>query len=260
MRALLRNLQCVLSSVVLITVLLLNTSAAHARPTAWRTLAPGLEYTALQLGTADAPRLVHAFRVDPNAYRFDLALAKDYGLPAASVRELGERSKAMIAINGGFFSPENMPLGLRIQNGRVRSALKGTSWWGVFALSANRARIVAQRDYQPTHTHTMAVQAGPRLVVGGTIPSLKGGLAERSGLGITRTGRVVIAATEYAAMTTNEFAELFRTPEAAGGLGCPNALNLDGGRSTQLYARLGQFRLHIPNLSLVTDAVVVKAK
>ncbi len=250
-----RRFQCFIT-----IVLLCGATAAHAQPLAWRTLAPGLEYASIQLGTADEPSTVHAFRMNLAHYRLDLALAKDYGLHATSVRELGERSKATIAINGGFFSPENVSLGLRIQNGKLRSPLKPTSWWGVFAITGNRPRIVAQRDYAPTPGTTMAVQAGPRLVVDGKIPSLTDGEAERSGLGITASGRVIVAVTEHAAMTTTEFAEFFQLSEAKGGFGCGNALNLDGGHSTQLYARLGQFRLHIPNLSLVTDAVIVKAR
>ncbi len=243
---------------VLTVIFLLLASPALARPLAWRTLAPGLEYVALQLGS-DQPSTVHAFRIDPARYRFDIALAKDYGLAAASVRELGERAHAIVAINGGFFSPENLSLGLRVQNGRVRTPLKGTSWWGVFSIANHRAQIFAQRDYRPNPATTMAVQAGPRLVVGGAVPTLKGGLAERSGLGITRTGQIIIAATEYAPLTTTAFAELFRKADRDGGFGCPDALNLDGGRSTQIYARLGQFRINVPNLSLVTDAVVVKS-
>lgn len=233
---------------------------AAAGSTAWRTLAPGLEYTLVQRGSADQPRAVHAFRVDPRRYRFSVVLARDYGQGSASVRELGERAKAVVAINGGFFSPDNLPLGLRIQHGRESSPLKTTSWWGVFRIANDAPQIVAQRDYVPREKTEMAVQSGPRLVVNGAIPRLKGGLAERSGLGITTDGRIIVAATEYAPMTTTEFAELFRQSTARGGFGCREALNLDGGRSTQLYARLGQFRLHVPNLSLVTDAVVVTAR
>jgi exopolysaccharide biosynthesis protein len=49
-------------------------------------------------------------------------------------------------------------------------------------------------------------------------------------------------------------------PPIEGGLGCMNALNLDGGSSTQLYAKTQDFSLSIPSFSAVTDAVVVVPK
>jgi exopolysaccharide biosynthesis protein len=42
-----------------------------------------------------------------------------------------------------------------------------------------------------------------------------------------------------------------------GGLGCINALNLDGGSSTQLYAKYGNFNLKVAGYSAVTDAILV---
>lgn len=230
---------------------------AWAAATTWVTLAPGFEYAKLSAGGPNTESYVHAFRVDPARYRFSVALAKDFAQKSTSVRELAERSKALLAINGGFFSPELEPLGLRIQDGRVRAPLKNTSWWGVFAIQGHQPRIVAQRDFRADTKFSMAVQAGPRLLVDGTIPPLRAGADDRSALGITPHGKVIVAITEHAPMETATLAAILRRPEPQGGLGCRSALNLDGGRSAQLFARLGRFQLHIPNLSAITDAVVV---
>lgn len=230
--------------------------AAEAAPTRWQTLSPGLEYASLSHSTGR----IHAFRIDLRRYHLDVALAKDYQLPNASVRDLAARAEAVVAINGGFFSPAFEPLGLRIQRGTVRSPLKATSWWGVFHVSQRRAQIVPPQGFTAGRHTTMAVQSGPRLVVKGAIPTLKGGEAERSALGITTQGQVVIAITDHAPLSTSVLAEILRRSAASGGLGCRDALNLDGGRSAQLYARIGRFQLHVPNLSVVTDAVIVRRK
>lgn len=233
---------------------------AHAAATNWRTIAPGLSYTTINHDPTNSTSAIHAFQIDLKKYELDIVLAKDFKEQSASIRELAQRSNATIAINGGFFSPEYVPLGLRIQNGKLLSNIKGTSWWGIFAIRYNRPHIFAQANYKVMPQTTMAVQSGPRLVINNTIPPLKGGLAERSALGITEDGKIVIAATQQASMSTKAFAEYLDKPLAQGGLNCRDALNLDGGRSTQLYAQIGQFRVHIPNLSNLTDAVIVRPR
>lgn len=239
-----------------VLALLCVSLGAQAAPTRWQTLSPGLEYTTRSYGTGH----IHAFRLDLRRYQLDVALAKDYRVANASVRDLATRADALIAINGGFFSPEFEPLGLRIQRGTVRSPLKATSWWGIFRVAQARAQIVPPQGFTAGRHTTMAVQSGPRLVVQGAIPILKGGEAERSALGITTQGQVVIAITDHAPLSTSALAEILRRSAARGGLGCRDALNLDGGRSAQLYARIGRFQLHVPNLSVVTDAVIVRRK
>jgi len=238
---------------------LLHSALTHAA-TPWHTLAPGIEYVVLEFGDTDDPMNVHAFRIDPARHKLDVVLAKDFGLSATSVREMGQRARAVVAVNGGFFSPEFHPLGLRIAHGAVRNALKDTSWWGVFFMRGTHAQIVAKNDFHAEQHLTMAVQAGPRLVVNGQIPNLKGGEAQRTGIGITRDGKIVIASTEEYPISTEEFAQLFRKSARDGGLDCPNALNLDGGSSSQIFAQLGAFHLNVPNLGAVTDAVVVVGK
>lgn len=51
-----------------------------------------------------------------------------------------------------------------------------------------------------------------------------------------------------------------RKPEGEGGMNCVDALNLDGGRSTQLYTQLDKLSLYLPGLSKVSDTVLVIAK
>jgi uncharacterized protein YigE (DUF2233 family) len=238
-------------------LLIMGPSTALAVGTEWLSLSPGLEYSSRQMSRADLGGHLHVFRIDLTQYRLDLALAEDYKLKSASVRDLGERSRALLAINGGFFSPDPAPLGLRVQGGRQRHRLKNTSWWGVFSVVQGRPRIHPQWQYRASRRTSMAIQSGPRLVVNGSIPTLKPGTAQRSALGIDRQGRVLIVATENAPMTTTALAKLLQSPVADGGFNCRHALNLDGGRSTQIYARIGNFRLNVPNLSSITDAVIV---
>ncbi len=231
-----------------------------AKETTWTELSPGIEYTKIPISTISNRGRIHAFRFSPNQYNLNLAFAKDYGKLALSAYKLGQNTRSLITINGGFFSPNFDPLGLRVQKGRQRSSVKNTSWWGIFYVKNNKAHIINQRRYHQSLNADFAIQAGPRLLVNGHIPKLKDGLAERSGLGITKNGNIIIAITENANITTIQFATLLHTAENQGGLACHNALNLDGGNSSQLYADFPDFSLKINSFNDVTDAITVKAK
>jgi uncharacterized protein YigE (DUF2233 family) len=99
-----------------------------------------------------------------------------------------------------------------------------------------------------------AIQSGPRLLIKGAIPSLKPGVADRSALGITKDGKVIILVSTNAAMTTHELAQLLKKPP----LSCTDAINLDGGSSSQLYAHINSFQLNVHGFSNVSDAIIVK--
>lgn len=231
--------------------------ACHSESTTWETLSKGLEYTQLSAPQAPLGSKIHAFRIDLNYYRLDLALSEDLHQKSASVKSFAENTHALVAINGGFFDPDKNPLGLRMKKGEVKHNPKKTSWWGVFYVENGKPAIVPLSQFKTSPQVDFALQAGPRLVINGTIPSLKPGNHERSAIGITRDNKVIIAVTENALLTTTQLATVLQSPENKGGLNCRNALNLDGGSSSQLYANVADFNLHLPNYRQVTDAIVV---
>ena len=157
----------------------------------------------------------------------------------ASVDEIAHFSKALVTINGGFFDHNHHPLGLRIGSQQQYNPLKRISWWGVFYIKDKKPYLSGLNNYKSNEHIDFAVQSGPRLLIHGRIPSLKPGRAERSALGISPDGRVIILVTENAPMTTT-------------------ALNLDGGSSSQLYADIGSLQLNVHGFSNVSDAIVVK--
>ncbi len=235
---------------------LLSIAIASNAATVWQNIAPGIDYTSISLDET-THGYVHAFRIDPTHYRLSLANARDYGMGATNVAILALRSQAILAINGGFFDPLHNPLGLRIQNGKQLNPLRPISWWGVFSMQNNRPSISAQKYFSPSSSTDFAIQSGPRLLVNGKIPSLKDNYDARSALAIDHQGNIVIAITENAAITTSQFAKILQAPTSANGLNCYNALNLDGGNSSQLYANIGRFNLLIPSFNSVVDAVIV---
>lgn len=230
--------------------------ATWAQSTSWQTLQPGLEYTRISHFPGFPRGSIHAFRVDLKYYHFKLALTQKDN-QTSLIPELMQEQGAVIAVNGGFFSPEFKPLGLRVSEGQELNPLKGTPWWGVFYIVGQQAHIVARNAYKPNTSSDFAVQAGPRLLVDGVIPGLSPSIDFRTALGITKQGKVILLATDNVLLSTADLADIMRRSSANGGLDCITAINLDGGHSTQLYTRLKNLSLQVPSYAPVTDAILV---
>lgn len=243
-----------LSFILLSFCLLFLNSSISA--TNWKTVAPGIDYTDLGPTLATPWAHVHVFRIDLQRNQLNLVMANSLAKLHASADQFVHHSHALLAINGGFFDRNYQSLGLRVNDQKQYSPLKQISWWGVFYIKDQKAYLSSVKRYKVTRNTDFAVQSGPRLLINGHIPSLKAGLAERSALGITPDGRVIILVTESAPMTTTTLAELMRRAP----LNCVNALNLDGGSSSQLYANMASFQIHVPGFSNVSDAITVKSR
>lgn len=229
---------------------------AQTKSSNWQTLAPGIEYQDLTYATPTPWSHMHAFRINLAKNHLSLATARSLGYQAASANTYAQATQAFIAINGGFFDNQFRPLGLRIHHRKQINPLKMISWWGIFYVHAGRAHIVPPREFFANSHIDFAIQSGPRLLNHGQILArLKPGIAERTALGITSKGEVIILVTDRAPMSTRELAQRLK----AFPLNCKEALNLDGGSSSQLAVRIGSFQLDSHGLSKVSDAVLVKA-
>ena len=159
---------------------------------------------------------------------------------AAALKTKGER--LMFAMNAGMFKEDQSPVGLYVESrkklheadtraGATNFHMKpnGVFWVGDGAAGVTEtSRFLAN----PPAAH-FATQSGPMLVVDGRIhPKIKpGGASEkiRNGVGAC-DGDMVVFAIANEPVNFDTFARLFRD-----GLGCPNALFLDGSVSS-LYA------------------------
>lgn len=221
----------------------------------WEPVAPGIEYQDLGTNLLKTWSHIHVFRIDLKKNELDLILAKNLSLAHASISEFAEKSRALIVLNGGFFDHNYHPLGLRISKKQVLNPLKRISWWGVFYIKNQKAYLSGQQQYLHNPRTQFAVQSGPRLLINGVIPALKPGLAERSALGITTQGKVIILVTENSPMTTTALANLMKSAP----LHCKDALNLDGGSSSQLITNTDNLRINT-GFAHVSDAIVVKPR
>lgn len=222
----------------------------------WQNIAPGIEYLALENLPLNIWAHIHAFRINLKHNFLSLTTTQDIPNREASIINYAKQAKSLIAINGGFFDDHHHPLGLRISERRQVTPLKKISWWGVFYIKNKKAYIVKKDDFHRNNSIEFAVQSGPRLIVNNRIPSLKPGKAQRSALGITKEGHLIVIITDKKPISTTELAHLMQ----ASPLNCVNAINLDGGNSSQLHVDTGSFLLHVHGFSRISDAILVKAR
>lgn len=195
---------------------------------------PGFEYRELELSgsTETAPRQLAVAVADPARVRITVVAARQHPGGWQTSEIVADQSGALAVINGGYFDEEDHPLGLIIADGETVNPWRANAW-PAFVVRDGRPRMVTSKE--STDGATAAVQCGPWLVRDGEPTRLKESEpAERSAVGLNNEGDVLFIATRRGRPTLAEFAAALALPVADGGVGCRQAINLDGGPSTQM--------------------------
>lgn len=232
----------------IVTFILIGLAGCSYADVLWEKVTSGIEAATIKEGIFTISPDSIAYRIDPNQYYFKLAFAR----PTAFVEQIGSEAKALIAVNGGYFNTDFKPMGLRVSGSQQLNSKRLVSWWGVFYIDKdNKPHLSANRHYQSNKNVGFAIQAGPRLIANGKILPLKEGKAQRSAICATQQSQVIIAVTQNNSLTLNEWAKQLLD------MGCVDALNLDGGTSSQLYTDLPKHNHLVNNYKPVHDAIVV---
>lgn len=211
--------------------------ASWAAPS-WTQLEKGLSYKMIKTsGVRSKPTItLHALLVDPKHF----VLKPIYQSGQKNGLKLFESSGAIAAFNANFFDELSKPLGLVKKEGVILNPIKKISWWSLFCSKNQKNSIVPSlqaKDGQCDH----AIEAGPRLVIDGTIPKLKDEFSRKTAVGIRSDGQIILVVSE-GALPIKELAKIFWSPESEGGLTCKQALNLDGGSSSQMILKTEKFK------------------
>jgi len=238
-----------------LVLVVISSSASPVRgdDSRFRAVAPGVAHTTFKLQSDNGePFSGHAFKIDLGVAKLHVVSAGD---PSSrrTVEEIAAPYPAVVAANASFFDKDGRAMGLAVDEGRVIVASRQASW-GVLVVDGKKARIGLGSDIRDPRAYRLIVQGIPRLVVAGKVQRLKRQVAERTA--VCAAGRVVVLVVATRAETT-AFARFLADPPEKGGLGCRDALNLDGGPSTQLVARLPMLTLSVPGGWGVPNALVV---
>jgi len=167
------------------------------------------------------------------------------------------RTRGVAGVNGGYFDPQDAPVGLLISDGKAIAPLrKARLLSGVLVVTKTRLELVRSGDYSSRKNVLAAVQCGPFLVEGGKAVA---------GLNDTRPARrtfVLTVTPERVAIgfcspvTLAQLGDLLATPE----LKIQRALNLDGGSSSAFWFAGERGVFSISEEKTVRDFVIVTPK
>lgn len=191
-------------------------------------------YTICEIDLREHTVRLYWKRSDGTPYAYLSALPRALG---------GESGRLLFATNAGMFNPALKPVGLYVEQGRELVHANTRSGYGnfhmkpngVFYISGDRAAVAETRAFLKERPQTdLATQSGPMLVINGRLhprfDRRSTSLKARDGVGVRADGKVMFAISQ-GEVSFDAFARLFRD-----GLNCPNALFLDGGSASSLYA------------------------
>ena len=150
--------------------------------------------------------------------------------------ETMKRERCLAGANGGYFTPEFAPIGLRIRQGRTTSRLvRAGLLTGILASGPRGVEIIRPPDFLRGRKTDAAIQCGPNLVDGSrAIRGLNNTKAARRTFAATISGGK--AALGYcSSVTLAELAEVLSTTPLIEGAKVQRALNLDGGSSSAFW-------------------------
>lgn len=185
----------------------------------------------------------------------------DFAPPAQKkLADAAREAGALAGCNASYFHEDFRPLGLVISGGKtIHGQERARLLSGILAVRGGRIELVRSPAFRPGSDVSAAIQAGPWLVEDGA------GIA---GLDNVKRARRTIVATDgrgrWALLATSPVTLADAAGLLAGGLAIPDwevrdALNLDGGSSTALWAA-GSPGMLIPEYGYVRNFLLVFPK
>jgi uncharacterized protein YigE (DUF2233 family) len=164
---------------------------------------------------------------------------KKLSKPRSLVKELVLASGGFAGINANFFDPLGAPLGLVLPSSREANKkvqLGGKLLTGILYISNDAPFVISREEFKPDGV-SLALQAGPILYKAGSRIEFKSPsqTSRRSGIAITKNEEFVMFATllRFPGATLEDIQEVLSKT----GLEIRDALNLDGGGSSQFYIK-----------------------
>ena len=240
---------------------------AHSGQAAW-TISSSENETAAAAGI-EHRRVVLANNANGDEARLDIAL---FSTKTAMVRvidnpggdELAEvmrRLRGVAGVNGGYFDPQNAPVGLVIADGKSMAPFrKAKLLSGVLVVNKSRVELLRAPEYSSRKTATAALQCGPFLVDGGkAVPGLNNTRPARRTFFFT-SGSDRAGMGLCSSVTLAELGEILATPRLTGDVKLQRALNFDGGSSSAFWFAGERGAFSIGEYKTVRNFVIVTPK
>lgn len=214
---------------------------SHAQ-TEWTEISKGVEFKKITQNFQNKNTILNVIKIQQQHVTI-----KPVYFPGEThtAKKMTEKSGALALINANFFDTKSEPLGLVIKDKKELHPFKNISWWSILCFSRGQTKIIHSSQFQNQKCE-QAIQAGPRLVVNGQVPKLKDESSRKTAIGINQKGELFFVVSEQP-LPIKALAQVFQKPEKSGGLGCVQAINLDGGSSSQMFIQTKKLQLHVPS-------------
>ncbi len=171
------------------------------------------------------------------------------------------RVRGVAGANGGYFDPQDLPVGLVIADGKLLAPFrKARLLSGVLIADKKRIDLVRSAEYSSRKNVTTALQCGPFLVDGGIpVPGLNSAKPARRTFFFT-SGSDRAGMGSCSPVTLAELGEILATPRLVGDLKVQRALNFDGGSSSAFWFAGKEGPFSIGEYKTVRNFVVIAPK
>ena len=227
----------------------------------WKPIGRGMEFRKVVMQRIDP-----AYAMELKLLRLDSQLivprvlyAAQFQLKSANAKTFAEKTGALAAINANYFDERGRPLAyLKTAEKEINRAVsKHGLYTGVFGLGQSGPFVTHRDEFQPAQAGE-ALQSGPLLLHRSASVEVLSGLgryARRSLIAIDKQDRILIGASDgvIGGLGFAELQELFTQPKWQ--MEAIELLNLDGGGSSQLYIKSGNFEEWLPGTSEVPVAI-----
>lgn len=163
--------------------------------------------------------------------------SRGLGSEWADAKSAAKAHSALAAINAGFFTPDEKPLGLVIENSKTFGSFNRSSLGaGIFYVAGNDSAIVrsSQWDKIKSTNPSYLLQSGPFLVEHGSSTKGLSSTSSRVRSFIAWDGKHHWGIGHASSCTLSELGETL-SQITLNGSPIKSALNLDGGRSSDLW-------------------------
>lgn len=224
--------------------------------TGWQIASGGMEVRKIRIRVSGGESAgMTAVRIDPERFDIRLRWQKKGRFPSATAREIARLTGAAVVVNAGYFDENGRPLGYfraekKLFNSRLlfRGRKRALHLGAVFYVMKNSGKVgMATREDFDSRGVREAFQAGPYLVRDGRPDPGLDAYREfrradrRTVLALEKRGRLIFMVSEELGRGISwcELQRFLPRPKAGGGMAVVEAMNLDGGSSSQMYMKGG---------------------
>src|SRR5215469_1563944 len=178
-----------------------------------------------------------------------------------SVGDAAAALDAVAGVNGGYFQSDGTPVGLLISDTRtVHKQETAKLLSGVFFVRDGKPGLVRSSRFARMKNVTQAIQCGPFLLEDGKAVTGLNNARSAPRTFIFTASNSLWGFGICRSVTLAEMGQIMAVPDLLGRASVASALNLDGGSSTQFWARSGDDVIRSSTLAVVANYLLLVHK